>query len=235
MDESKPSTLRFKGYAALYTPSLLGDYTRLSYDRAQPWEKDIPYYDRFIADVVVAAPTAYVVPQAWREVVERLQWNGVEMRRIAQAGTVQARYYRIKAVASRPGPYEGHIFHDQVELEQYEAAAELRAGDWYIPLAQLNARYAVETLEPQGHDSFFRWGFFNSVLEKKETYSNYVFEDLAARMLGDEPELKAAFDAWKNAHPELLSQQDKVLDFIFEHGKRHAEPEWRRYPVLSIV
>lgn len=93
----------------------------------------------------------------------------------------------------------------------------------------------METLEPQGHDSFFRWGFFNSVLEKKEAFSDYVFEDLALEMLETEPELKAKFEAWKLANPALLSDQDAVLHFIFHNGKRHAEPEWRRYPVLSIL
>jgi hypothetical protein len=26
-----------------------------------------------------------------------------------------------------------------------------------------------------------------------------------------------------------------VLGFLFEHGKRHAEPEWRRYPVVALM
>jgi len=237
LDDSAPATCRFKGYAARYSPSLLGDYTRLAYDRSAPWEKDIPYFCHFVADVSVATPRAYIVPQAWREVVERLQWNGVEMRAITKddVETVRARYYRIVSVESRPDAYEGHLFHDGLTLEQIDTTVTLQAGDWMIALDQDNARYAVETLEPHGHDSFFRWGFFNSVLEKKETFSDYVFEDLAAEMLRDEPALKTAFDAWKKAHPALQSQQDKVLGFIFEHGKRHVETEWRRYPVLSIV
>jgi uncharacterized membrane protein YccC len=60
-----------------------------------------------------------------------------------------------------------------------------------------------------------------------------VFEDLALEMLQTEPELKAKFEAWKAANPALLSNQEAVLGFIFANGKRHAEPEWRRYPVLS--
>jgi hypothetical protein len=235
MDVANPSTFRFKGYTATYSPSLLGNYTRLSYDRNQPWEREIPYFSNFVADVVVAAPAAYVVPQAWREVIERLRWNGVELQRIDSPRTVQARYYRIKSVTSRSGPYEGHMFHDDMELETIEQAVQLQVGDYYIALAQDNARYAVETLEPQAHDSFFRWGFFNSVLEKKEDFSDYVFEDLAAELLRDEPGLQAQFAAWKAAHPELLGDQASVLGFIFEHSQRHAEPEWRRYPVLSIV
>ena len=234
MDEANPSTFRFKGYAAKRSPSLLGDYQRLSYDRSQPWERDIPYFSNFVEDAVVRTPKAYVVPQAWREAIERLQWNGVEMTRIGEATTVDAQYYHIAAVGSRPQAYEGHMFHDTVELEARQGSFELRPGDFYIPLNQANARYAVETLEPQGHDSFFRWGFFNSVLEKKEAFSDYVFEDLALEMLETEPELKAKFEQWKTANPALLADQEQVLGFIFEHGKRHAEPEWRRYPVLSI-
>jgi len=234
MDEHHPSILRFKGYEARRSPSLLGDYQRLSYDRSKPWEKDIAYYNRFIPAATVRAPKGYIVPQAWREAIERLKWNGVEMAQFDEASTVEAQYYHIVSVTSRPNAYEGHMYHDEVQLEARTASFTVQPGDWFIPLKQANARYAVETLEPQGHDSFFRWGFFNSVLEKKEAYSDYVFEDLAMEMLDTEPELKAKFDAWKAANPALLKDQDAVLGFIFTNGKRHAEPEWRRYPVLSV-
>ncbi len=234
MDEANPTTFRFKGYEAVYSPSVIGNYTRLSYDRSKPWERDIPYYSNFLPDTVVRAPKAYVVPQTWREVIERLQWNGVAMQRVEQASTVQAQYYHIAGVVSRPGPYEGHMFHDEVQVEARQGSFQLNPGDYIVPLDQDNARYAVETLEPQAHDSFFRWGFFNAIMEKKEAISDYVFEDLASELLRTEPELKAKFDQWKEANPELLSNQDAVLGFIFHHCARHAEPEWRRYPVLSI-
>ncbi|MGH6637989.1 MAG: M14 family zinc carboxypeptidase [Polaromonas sp.] len=234
MDEAHPSSLRFKGYAAKYSPSLLGDYQRLSYDREQPWERDIAYYKHFVEDIVVRAPLAYVVPQAWRAAIERLEWNGVQMQRLSAARTVEARVYRIKAVETRPGPYEGHMFHDQVMLETHAETVALRAGDCWIPLDQDNARYVMETLEPQAHDSFFRWGFFNSVLEKKEHFSDYVFEDMALELLRDEPELKTGFEQWKAENPRLVSDQSQVLRFIFENCRRFVEPEWRRYPVLAI-
>ena len=235
VDRERPSSFLFNGYRAVRQPSLLGNYARLSYRRDEGWQAPIDYYSNFVADVVVRAPKAYVVPQAWRAVLERLRWNGVEMRRIEQAATVAGTYYHIAALATRAGPYEGHMFHDEVSVQQRTATLELKVGDYYIPLDQDNARYAVETLEPQAHDSFFRWGFFNSVLERKETFSDYVFEDLALELLRDEPPLKAQFEQWKTANPALLSDQGAVLGFIFEHCQRHAEAEWRRYPVLAIV
>jgi hypothetical protein len=234
MDESNPSTFRFKGYEAKRSPSLLGDYQRLSYDRSKPWEKDIAYYNSFVPATTVRTPKGYIVPQAWREAIERLQWNGVDMARFDEASTVEAQYYHIASVTSRPTAYEGHMYHDEVQLEARTGSFTVQPGDYFIPLKQANARYAVETLEPQAHDSFFRWGFFNSVLEKKENFSDYVFEDLAMEMLQTEPELKAKFDVWKAANPALLSNQDAVLGFIFANGKRHEESEWRRYPVLSV-
>lgn len=235
MDESKPSAFRFKGYAAKYSPSLLGDYTRLSYDRSESWERDIAYFNSFPADVTVKAPRAYVVPQAWREAIERLEWNGVQMTRLAADETIDVEYYQIKSVVSRKNAYEGHMFHDEVELEKRSAKVSLRKGDYVVALNQDMARYAVEMLEPQGHDSFFRWGFFNSVLEKKEAYSDYVFEDHAMELLRDEPELKSKFEAWKGENAALVSDQNAVLDFIFANCRRYHEPEWSRYPVFMLA
>ncbi|MGY0039706.1 hypothetical protein [Pedobacter sp. NJ-S-72] len=48
----------------------------------------------------------------------------------------------------------------------------------------------METLEPQATDSFFNWNFFDSILDQKEHYSPYVFEDTAAGLLKITPILK---------------------------------------------
>ena len=233
-DILRPSAFRFKGYAAVYRPSLLGDYSRLAYDRNQPWEREIPWFNRCTPALEVDAPKHYLIPQAWREVIERLQWNGLELQRLESDQTRQARVYRIGNVVSRPSAYEGHMFHDTVELTVHTETIRAYAGDVLVDLAQTHARYAVETLEPQAHDSFFRWGFFNSVLEKKEAYSDYVFEDTALEMLDQEPELRMRFEAWKKEFPQHTSNQEAVLDFIFSNGRRFHEPEWMRYPVVGL-
>jgi hypothetical protein len=234
-DPSRPSSFRFKGFKAVHSPSQLGHYTRMAYDRGQPWDEDVTVLDRCVEDVVITAPRAYLIPQTWREVAQRLQWNQVHLERMASDQILPARSYRIQSTTARAQAYEGHMFHDQIELTQHTGTVQARAGDYLVPLNQANARYAVETLEPQGHDSFFRWGFFNSVLEKKERFSDYVFEDTALDMLRDEPELRVAFDAWKAQHPELLSSQSAVLDFIFSDGRRFHEPSWNLYPVAGLL
>ncbi len=234
IDYSRPRMGAFKGFKAEYRPSELGNYQRLAYDRTQPWEADIAVYERCVADVTIDAPSAYVVPQAWREVIERLSWNKVQWRRIERDETRMVRCWRVTSARARVMPFEGHMFHDALTVSQQEESCLLRAGDYLVPLDQPRARYAVETLEPQGHDSFFRWGFFNSILEKKENYSDYVFEDIALEMLEQEPELAGRFIQWKASHPELLGDQRAVLDFIFANGQRYREPGWMRYPVFAL-
>lgn len=234
-DYDRPALFRFKGYAAVYRPSALGDYQRLAYDRSQPWERDIPWFNRCVAEVEVPAPRSYYISQAWREVIERLEWNGLQLERLSADRTLHGQAYRIDHAAPRPGPYEGHMFHDEVRVSRHPVTVLARAGDVLVHLDQPRARYAVETLEPQAHDSFFRWGFFNAILEKKEHFSDYVFEDTAAEMLRDEPALAAAFAQWKLDNPQSLCDQQAVLSFVYANGQRHAEPEWRRYPVLRVL
>ncbi|QDL53707.1 M14 family zinc carboxypeptidase [Rhodoferax aquaticus] len=235
IDYERPSQVPFKGFKAVYSPSKLGNYTRLSYDRSQPWEHDITFFNRCTPEVLVDTPKAYVIPQAWREVIERLQWNGVVTERLAQDQVRRVGVYRIAHVQTRARPYEGHMFHDGVTVTTHMEDVQLYAGDYLVPLNQAQARFAVETLEPQAHDSFFRWGFFNSVLEKKEAFSDYVFEDTAWDMLQAEPLLAAQFEDWKDQHPQDVSDPQKVLQFIFANGKRFHEPEWMRYPVFGWV
>jgi hypothetical protein len=207
----------------------------MAYDRTQPWEQDIAVYDRCVSDVVVDMPRAYLVPQAWREVIERLQWNGVQLERVSVYQAMPARVLRIESLRSRPRAYEGHIFHDALTLSCHEEGVPAHPGDYIVPLDQPNARYAVETLEPAAHDSFFRWGFVDSMLEKKEHFSPYLFEDTALEMLRDEPLLRQQFEAWKLRNPALLSNQQAVLDFLFSHGQRYREPQWNRYPVAALL
>ena len=235
IDYERPALFRFKGFRAVHQPSTLGHYLRLAYDRSQPWEHDIAVYQRCAVVTTVAAPRAYLIPQAWREVAARLQWNGVHLQRITADEAIPARVYQVDSVTSRATPYEGRLFHDAVVVSTLQTTVEARVGDYLVALDQPRARYAVETLEPMAHDSFFRWGFFNSILEKKERFSAYLFEDTASEMLQAEPELQRSFAQWKADHPQLLADQNAVLDFLFAHGQRFQEPSWKRYPVAALV
>jgi hypothetical protein len=68
---------------------------------------------------------------------------------------------------------------------------KFKKGDWYIPLNQEANRFLMGTLEPTAEDSYFAWNYFDAILGQKEGYSGYVFEDVAAAYLKNNPELKS--------------------------------------------
>jgi hypothetical protein len=235
LDVQQSRPFRFSGYRAVYEQSRLGSYQRLRYDRAAPWENDIPYFDRYQATASAVPPRAYLLPQAWHDVALRLQAHRVPLQRATRASRVPAEAYRIERYEKRRVPFEGRHLHDVLEVRAEPTVAEVAEGDWVLPLGGPHDRFVVEVMEPLGIDGFFRWSFFDSVLDKKESFSDYVFEDEAERLLAAEPELRQRFEAWKAEHPELVGDRQAVLGFIFFGSQRYAEPEWRRYPVLRLL
>jgi hypothetical protein len=247
IDRTKPSSYEFRGYEAEYIPSVLGNYNRLKYNRSRPYCKSIPYFNTCKPAVSLRGdqvPVAYIIPRAYSaSIIERFTWNAVRMHQLKEKVVCSADNskvfgcYRIVSVDTRPY-YEGHPFHTRVTVspqlfEHGDAVANI--GDWIVVLAeQSDPRYVVETLEPEAADSFFRWGFFNAHLEKKEDFSDYVFEDEAAVMLETEPGLKDKFEAWKAANPDKCNSQDDVLRFIFLNGRKYREAEYMRYPVFKV-
>jgi hypothetical protein len=233
LQHSRP--FRFSGFEAVFEPSRLGSYRRLRYDRTAPWVADIPYFDRYQATTSAVPPRAYLLPQAWHDVVLRLQSHGVPLRRATREGRVQAEAYRIERHEKLRVTFEGRPVHEVLEVRAEPLIADVAEGDWLLPLSGPNDRFIVETMEPLGIDSFFRWSFFDSVLDKKERFSDYVFEDEAERLIAADPALRRRFEAWKAEHPELLGDPQAVLGFVFFGSARYAEPEWRRYPVLRLL
>jgi len=136
--------------------------------------REIPFYDRCSADIEVNTPSAYLVPQAWREVIERPSWNQVQWHQLLQDETCQARTRRIRSVTSRATPYEGHMFHDGRELTTQMETFLLRAGDYVVPLNQPQARYVEQILEPQGHDNFSAGVSSTAFWRKRSTFRTEV-------------------------------------------------------------
>ncbi|GAB2777311.1 M14 family metallopeptidase [Rhabdobacter roseus] len=233
VDKSKHSELEFKGYEAEYLPSQVSGLPRLHYNRAKPFTKMIPFYDKYLPLEVVERPEAYVIPQGWHHVIELLQLNQVQMTPLPQDTLLDVETYYIADYKTAARPYEGHYWHTSVTLRTERQKVPFRRGDWYIPANQWTNRYLIETLEPQGVDSFFKWNFFDSILQAKEGFSAYVFEDLAAELLSKSPELRQALAEKKKTDAAFAKSAEAQLQYIYEHSP-HAEKEYLRYPVFRL-
>ncbi|MCB0532080.1 MAG: M14 family metallopeptidase [Saprospiraceae bacterium] len=233
MDRETRDSLVFKGYTAKYKASEVSGLPRLWYDRTEPFEKTIPYYNTFEPAVSVAKPVAYIIPQAWETVLSRLENNTVKMQRLTKDVTLDVEMYRIGAFKNRDA-WEGHYFHSNVELQTEARKQTFHAGDYVIFTDQVANRYLVETLEPNAPDSWFAWNFFDPILMQKEYFSAYVFEDLAAAFLKERPAVRQQLEEKKKADPEFAGSARMQLDWVYRQSPWY-EPTHRLYPVGRLL
>jgi hypothetical protein len=193
-DMQKIDTITFKGYSAEYKTSEVSGLKRLYYDRDKPYTKTINYYNTYKVTATADKPVAYIIPQAWGKVIDLFKLNGVKIQRLAHDTTLNLQMYYIADYKTPQKPFEGHYLHSNVKLNPLDMPVKFYAGDYVVYTNQPINRYIVETLEPQGVDSFFAWNFFDSILGEKEYFSDYVFEDIAANLLKKDPELKKKLD-----------------------------------------
>jgi hypothetical protein len=178
-------------------------------------------------------PNAYVIPQGWHRAIERLKMNDVKMQRLNNDSSLNVTVYRITSYETTPKPYEGHYLHSKVQFNKGKEKIHLLKGDYIIPVQQTAKRYLMETLEPDAPDAFFAWGFFDAILQQKEYFSDYVFEDLAADLLQQQPELRKQLEEKKKTDKAFAKDGEAQLDFVYRHSA-YMEPEYMRYPVFRI-
>ena len=233
VDTTKSTTLNFKGFEGSTITSEVTGKERLKYDRNKPFEKPVSYQNYFKPTTEVAVPKAYIVPQGWHRVIDLLKLNDVQMNRFEKDTILAVESYKIADFETRKSPYEGHYQHYKTSVTASENTTSFRKGDYWISTKQNAIRYLLETLEPQAPDSFFNWNFFDTILQQKEGFSPYVFEDTASELLASNPNLKAEFEAKKQAELQFANNWYAQLNWLYERSNNY-EPAYRQYPVYRV-
>ena len=233
LDTMRWDTVLFKGYAASYVTSEVTGKQRIFYDRNKSYEKNIRFYDHYKPTVSVDRPQAYVIPQAWGEVAERLKLNGVTMNRIGSDTLIKGKVYYITDYETSKKPYEGHYVHSKVTLREETQEVRFFKGDYLVWMNQPANRYLTEVLEPRCDDSFFAWGFFDAILQQKEWFSDYIFDEKAKEILEKDPSLKKEFEEKKKSDKDFEASHWGQLIYIYQHSE-YYEKSHNRYPVMRI-
>ena len=234
LDKSKYKEVLYKGFEAERKPSEISGLPRLYYDRTKPFEKTVKIFNYYVPKSVITKPKAYIIPQGWWKVIELLQLNKVKMVQLKKDSAITVEVYKIADYKTYPRQYEMHHLNYDTKTSSTTKLIAFRKGDWYIPLNQEANRFLVETLEPTAEDSYFSWNFFDAILEQKEGYSGYVFEDVAADYLNKNPELKTRLEQ-KRATDSVFAKSGRAqLNFVFENSP-WFEPDYLRYPVYRVL
>lgn len=233
IDSTKVFYMDFKGFEGGYKPSEISGKDRLFYDKNKPFTKKIPFYGNYKPTKFVTIPKYYVVPQSQWQIIELLKLNNIEMTQIAQNETFEVEIYKIATYQTSKNAYEGHYGHYNTTVTKNTEKMEFRTGHYKISTNQLGVKYLLETLEPEAVDSYFNWNFFDTILQQKEGYSSYVFEDLAKQILYENPTLKQEFEAKKQTDKAFAENGGDQLYWVYKHSK-YFEKEFMRYPVFRV-
>lgn len=234
VDSTKVSAIDFKGFEGSYKPSAVSGKDRLYYDRNKPFTKKIPFYGNHKAVKFVTVPKSYLIPQTQWQVIDLLQLNQIEYTQIQKDTLIEVESYRIASYETSKSPYEGHYGHYHTKISKATEKVQVHTGDYVFFTNQPGVKYLLETLEPEAVDSFFNWNFFDTILQQKEYFSAYVFEDMAKELLDNDAILKAAFEARKTADKAFAENGAAQLDWIYRNSK-YYESAHLRYPVYRIV
>lgn len=233
VDTTKASTLNFKGYEADIIKSDITGYDRLKYNRTKPFNKQVTYQNFFKPKLKVEIPNAYIIPQGWHNVIDLLKLNGIEMKSFKKDTSFTVEAYRILDYKTRKTPYEGHYQHYNVSVSKSEKNVRFRKGDYLISTHQDGFKYLMASLEPQAPDSFFNWNFFDTILQQKEGFSPYVWEDKALELLKNNPRLKQKFEQRKKDISGFKDNWYAQLDWLHKQSE-HYETAHLQYPVFRV-
>ena len=234
IDTTRTSSLNFKGYEADAPISAVTGLPRLKYDRSKPFTKEVVYQNYFIASDSVLVPEFYIIKKGWANVKDLLEVNKIKFRPLERDTALTVEAYKIKEFNTRKQPYEGHYLHFDTQVEPYQDKVMFYTGDIIVPTDQPGIRYILETLEPAGIDSFFNWNFFDTILQQKEGFSPYVFEDIALEMLENDADLKEYFELKKASDTLFAKSYYAQLDWLFKKSE-HYEPAHMQYPVYRVL
>lgn len=233
VDTTRFDQIKFMGYTSAQKISEVTGMNRMYYDRSKPYTKEIKYYNYFKGEQLISKPTAYIIPQGWHEVIDRLSINKVEMQRLKKDTSIEVEVSRVVDFRTATRSFEKHYRQSGIRMSQQTEKIKFLKGDYIIYTGQAADRFLIETLETGTDDSYFSWNFFDAILQQKEGYSNYRWEDVAATYLNQHPELRAELEAKKKADEKFAASANAQLDFVYKKSP-YYEPAHMRYPVFRL-
>ncbi|MGB1307797.1 MAG: M14 family metallopeptidase [Oceanihabitans sp.] len=233
IDTTKFSTIAFKGFEGNYIPSEITGKERLKFNKSKPFTKDVKYQNYFKPTDAVTIPKAYIIPQGWWRVINLLKLNKVEITQLKNDTIIEVESYKIENYKTRKSAYEGHYQHFNTTVKSKTKKLTFLKGDYFIPTNQKAIRYLLETLEPHAPDSFFNWNFFDTILQQKEGFSPYVWEDKALEILNTNEILKQEFETKKQEDTNFASNWYAQLDWLHKQSENY-EKAHLQYPVYRL-
>lgn len=228
----KADSISFKGYEHSFPVHSITGLKELTYDRNKPYERMIPWFQTYVPKDSVNVPLYYVVGGQEQEVIDRLNANHVIFEILTTATIDTLHVFSVKSYKSPSQPYEGHFKLAQIEVGESTQTMELKPGDILVPCQQDAALFLHASLQPRAEDSYLTWNFFDSYLQQKEYFSNYVFKDQIAVILAENQSLMEEYELRKATDEKFRNSEWDQLYFIYSRSP-YFEQTFMRLPIFQ--
>jgi len=229
----KTVPITFHGYAFHRELSEVSGAVRVIYDNTSPIDTASTWTNGSEPDRTVTAPIAYIIPPQWTEAIDIAKAHGLRVQRLTQPASIEVESYRFSDVSFAKRPFEGR-FRVSYKADAVTERRQFRAGSVVIPLDQPEAKVAIHLFEPDAPDSLVSWGYFSTIFEQKEYGEPYVLEELARKMLAEDPKLREEFEQKLRSDRDFAGNAWDRLQFFYKHSP-YWDGQKNLYPICRIV
>jgi hypothetical protein len=228
----RADSITFKGFEHSFPLHPITGLKELTYDRSMPYERAIPWFRTYVAADSVRVPKYYVVGGQEQHVIDRLKANHVAFETLTANQIDTLTIFSVKSYKSPSSPYEGHFKLSKIEVGESQQLVKLKPGDILIPSNQDAALFIHASLQPSAEDSYLIWNFFDSYLQQKEFFSNYVFKDQIAEILAKDKALNEEYQLRKATDEKFRNSEWDQLYFIYSRSP-YFEQTFMRLPIYQ--
>ena len=226
----KPDSILFLGYEHDFPIDETTGLKRLRYDRTKPYARNIPHFANYLPMDSIRIPEYYVVVAQEKEIIERLKANKISFSVISKESSSLLNTLVVKDYKSLPKPYEGHFKLSEIEIKSSLQNIKLKPGDIVIPSKQKAGNFIHSVLQGRAEDSYLSWNFFDSYLQQKEYFSNYVFIEQISEILKENVQLKKEYEEKKEVDKKFRNSEWDQLYFIYSRSP-YFEQTFMRLPI----
>lgn len=229
MDE-KPGSIEFAGVDYTVKTEAVTGLSYVEWTGEAKSYPQLPYYQARTPKVSVKVPKFFYLPAQYRDIAERLALHGIHFDTLSEAKQLAVIQLQAAPASFAEQPFEGRQI-PTTHFTEHPVQLTLPKGTLQISTDQSLGRLAVALLDPRGPDSFFQWGFFNSIFQRTEYIESYALIPLIKAMLAKDPALAEQF-RHKKQTDAAFSQDPAAQMSWFYQGSDFYDQAYLKYPVL---
>ncbi|MFT6731992.1 MAG: hypothetical protein ACJAS9_000167 [Polaribacter sp.] len=230
MNQENPTSMDFMGIDYRQKTDPLTGLKYIDWLGTNKLYIDLPIVWMNKAKDTVSIPQSYWIPAQYYTVIEKLKSHGIEMVLHKEKKVIKGNQLCVEDFEFAAVPFEGRQMpkasfsetSNKFVLPEY--SVEVKTNQ---PLGHL----AVALLDPRATDSFFAWGYFNSIFQRTEYIESYVLIPLAKKLFAENPKLKNIFEKRKQDDKEFAKDSTKQMEWIYQQSK-YYDQEYLKYPVI---